>query len=527
MLSESRDFLYVAWWLAAFPGAALALTALGVNLRGRLAARHARSEAARLTVSGHGPAADSSSDSTPRPTPPTSTSGATGVERWLGGLSDDQMRRRPGEGLNSIVWLLWHMARTEDVAVNLVVAARAQVFDDGWARRMNVARPDMGTGMTAAEVADLSEQADVAAVRAYRSAVGLRTREVVQTLAPGGVGRDPEPRGHDARRRGRRVRAERRLDRGRGPSPLARPRAWPSAGPDRHSPQHRAHRRGRHDPRAGRLRPSACDRVARYTTTPNQSSTREKRMGRTRRLVVVALVVRPSSRSSARLRARPGPRQDEGDRRRARRRAAHHARRRRSWTGRPTTCSSTSTTGCSTATPRPSSPSRCWPTSWKIVNDTTWEFKLRKGVKFHNGEPFTAASVKATIDYALDPATKTPLRGRRLLGPGQGSPGRRRLHRALHHQAAVAEPGRQRGVHQLAHDAGQGAEGARARPSWPRSRSAPARSSSSSGSATSGWCSSATPTTGRARPTPAGSPSASSPSSARAWPRCSRARSTS
>jgi peptide/nickel transport system substrate-binding protein len=46
-------------------------------------------------------------------------------------------------------------------------------------------------------------------------------------------------------------------------------------------------------------------------------------------------------------------------------------------------------------------------TEWKIVNDTTWEFKLRKGVKFHNGEPFTAASVKATIDYALDPATKS------------------------------------------------------------------------------------------------------------------------
>ena len=34
MLSESRDFMYVAWWLAAFPGGALALTALGVNLVG-------------------------------------------------------------------------------------------------------------------------------------------------------------------------------------------------------------------------------------------------------------------------------------------------------------------------------------------------------------------------------------------------------------------------------------------------------------------------------------------------------------
>jgi hypothetical protein len=106
----------------------------------------------------------------------------SGPERWLGGLSDDQMRLRPGEGVNSIVWLLWHMARTEDVAVNLVVAGRAQVFDDGWARRMSIPRRDMGTGMTAAEVAELSERADVAAVRAYRSAVGIRTREVVQSL---------------------------------------------------------------------------------------------------------------------------------------------------------------------------------------------------------------------------------------------------------------------------------------------------------------------------------------------------------
>src|SRR3989337_1612882 len=44
---------------------------------------------------------------------------------------------------------------------------------------------------------------------------------------------------------------------------------------------------------------------------------------------------------------------------------------------------------------------------WKVVNDTTWEFALRQGVKFHNGEPFTAASVKATMDYIKDPANKT------------------------------------------------------------------------------------------------------------------------
>jgi hypothetical protein len=107
-----------------------------------------------------------------------------GGDRWLGGLSDEQMRVRPAKGMNSILWLLWHMARTEDVAVNLVVAARPQVLDDGWVRRMNVPRRDMGTGMTEDEVGELTERADVAAVRAYRSAVGKRTREVVQALRP-------------------------------------------------------------------------------------------------------------------------------------------------------------------------------------------------------------------------------------------------------------------------------------------------------------------------------------------------------
>jgi peptide/nickel transport system substrate-binding protein len=46
--------------------------------------------------------------------------------------------------------------------------------------------------------------------------------------------------------------------------------------------------------------------------------------------------------------------------------------------------------------------------SYKVVNPTTVDLKLRKGIKFHNGEPFTADAVKFSLERILDPATKSP-----------------------------------------------------------------------------------------------------------------------
>src|SRR5579864_6193544 len=46
--------------------------------------------------------------------------------------------------------------------------------------------------------------------------------------------------------------------------------------------------------------------------------------------------------------------------------------------------------------------------SWKIVSPTVWQFRLRRGVRFHEGEPFTAQAVKYTIDRLYDPAIKAP-----------------------------------------------------------------------------------------------------------------------
>lgn len=99
-------------------------------------------------------------------------------------LSDEQLRSRPQPLVNSLAWLIWHMARVEDAGINRLVTNRMQVLDEGnWGEQMLIPIRHHGTGMTSEEVTDLSIHIDLPSLKAYHKAVRARSLEVVETLS--------------------------------------------------------------------------------------------------------------------------------------------------------------------------------------------------------------------------------------------------------------------------------------------------------------------------------------------------------
>jgi hypothetical protein len=109
-------------------------------------------------------------------------------------MSGEAIRRIPRSCDHSIAWIIWHIARIEDVTMNLLVAGSPQLFhQDHWPKWMAVAIHHTGNGMDEEGVANLSATIDVEALQAYRVAVGRRTREIVQRLRPEELKQKVEP----------------------------------------------------------------------------------------------------------------------------------------------------------------------------------------------------------------------------------------------------------------------------------------------------------------------------------------------
>ncbi len=109
-------------------------------------------------------------------------------------VGEQDARSIPAAMEHSLVWIFWHLARIEDVTMNLLVAGCPQVLTEGnWLARTNSPICHTGNAMQSSEIAALGETIDLEALRAYRAAVGRRTQEIVCLLKPGDFKRNVQP----------------------------------------------------------------------------------------------------------------------------------------------------------------------------------------------------------------------------------------------------------------------------------------------------------------------------------------------
>ena len=98
-------------------------------------------------------------------------------------MTDNQIRCIPDRMDHSIVRILWHLARIEDVTMNMLVAGSKQVFDRGkWLGKLKVSLIHTGNAISIRDITELSNRIDTVQLRKYRVAVGRQTEKIVKQL---------------------------------------------------------------------------------------------------------------------------------------------------------------------------------------------------------------------------------------------------------------------------------------------------------------------------------------------------------
>ncbi len=98
----------------------------------------------------------------------------------------------------TIAWVLWHIARIEDLTMGILVAGDGQLFDTGWNRRITPPVSDTGNALSDDGIMQLSSQLNIEELISYRNAVGQRTRNIVKSLSADDMKRKVSPQGLEA-----------------------------------------------------------------------------------------------------------------------------------------------------------------------------------------------------------------------------------------------------------------------------------------------------------------------------------------
>jgi hypothetical protein len=104
------------------------------------------------------------------------------VDSLIVGLETSQYSIMPTNKDETIAWVLWHIARIEDLTMNILVAGQDQLFNEEWMVKMNSSITDTANVMSDEEIMEHSKNMNISELLHYRNAVGLRTKEIIQNL---------------------------------------------------------------------------------------------------------------------------------------------------------------------------------------------------------------------------------------------------------------------------------------------------------------------------------------------------------
>jgi len=104
------------------------------------------------------------------------------VDALLNDLVPYEYSVMPTSKDETIAWVLWHIARIEDLTMGILVAESEQLFDSTWKKQIHTPISDTGNALSDDEIIELSELLDIDNLLNYRNAVGCRTREIVKLL---------------------------------------------------------------------------------------------------------------------------------------------------------------------------------------------------------------------------------------------------------------------------------------------------------------------------------------------------------
>jgi hypothetical protein len=110
------------------------------------------------------------------------------------GLTEMKIRHIPPNQEHSISWNIWHIARIEDVTMNILVSGNEQIYTQNeWPDMMKISSRDTGNLMSKAGIENLSKKIDIDALRDYRLTVGRQTRKIINRLKPADLKRKVDP----------------------------------------------------------------------------------------------------------------------------------------------------------------------------------------------------------------------------------------------------------------------------------------------------------------------------------------------